>query len=322
MSNVLFNGADVFLSSGGSAVTMARVDRVQDVRVDYQLPRTQVGTIGRFAPLPGQQVINYTPGNVSLNYMMGNKDVPRNLGILNSTGVAVQIGQGTTVPTWGARNIQIKNAPVTTTNYAGQWDVVTGVLKSFSLQGSVGDAVRGSFSLEALDVRQVPNTSAREIPTYSGQLVTPENENLGGTITFEGLGYSGLLVQSFNFQLTFDHAQTFCIGTKYPEKRTTSAAAALTLSAFISGGVNNQLTSLTGFDIGTPIAGTCVLSLQPACSAETPLLITATNPYLLSQNIGVQVGNFTQIDIGLGIPLSIIPFECTGGALPSNVTMT
>lgn len=319
-SNIFFNGADLFLSSGASATAFSRVDRVQDVRLDYQIPRTQVSTIGRFAPLPGQQVINYTPANISVNYLMGNKDVPRNLGILNSTGVAVQIGHGTTVPTWGARNFQIRNAPVTTTNYAGQWDVATGVVKSFSLQGSVGDAVRGSFAAEAIDVRQVANTSAREIPTYSGQLVTPENQSLTG-ISFTGLGYSGLLVQSFSFQLTFDHAQTFVLGSKYPEKRVTSATAALQLSAFISGGVSNGLTSLTGFDIGAPLGGQYVLTLQPACSAEAPLTVTFTNPYLLNQSIGVQVGNFTSIDLSVGCPLSVIPFECTGGALASNVTM-
>lgn len=321
MSNVFYNGGDLFMSSGASTVTVARVDRVQDVRVDYQIPRAQVAVIGRFAPLEGQQVINYTPGNMSVTYMMGNKDVPRNLGLLNTTGVAVQIGQGTTVADWGARNYQLRNAPVTTTAYAGEWDVTTGVLKSFNLQGSVGDAVRGTFSVEALDVRQVANVSARTVPSYSGQLVTPENQALTG-ISFAGLGYSGLLVQSFGFQLTFDHAQTFTIGSKYPEKRVTSATAALQISAFISGGVSSALTSLTGFDIGTPMGGQYVLTLQPACGAEAALTIAVTNPYLLSQSIGVQVGNFTQVEISLGTPLSIIAGETTAGALPSNVTMT
>ena len=322
MSNVLFNGAELFMSSGASASVFARVDRVQDVRVNYQIPRAQVGVLGRFSPLPGQPVINYTPGSLTANYTMGNKDVPRNLGLLNTTGVAVQIGQGTTVADWGARSFQLRNAPnAYTPVYAGQWDISTGVLKSFSLQGGVGEAVRGSFSVEALDVRQVANTTARTIPTYSGQLVTPENQTLTG-LSFAGLGYNGLLVQSFSFQLTFDHAQTFNLGTKYPEKRMTSAAAVLQISAFISGSVSNQLTSLTGFDPGSPLAGQYVLTLQPACGPEPAMTIATTNPYLLSQSIGVQVGNFTQIEISMGAPLSIIPFECTGGSQPSNVVIT
>jgi hypothetical protein len=319
--NVFYQGAELWMSSGASATTFARVDRVQNVRASYQIPRAAQSTIGRFAPLPGQQVINYTPVTMSADYAMGNKDVPRNLGLLNSTGIMVQIGQGTTVPDWGARSFQIRNAPVNTTTYAGQTDIVTGVLKAFSLQGGVGDAVRGSFSVEAIDQRQVVNGAARDIPTYSGQLVTPQNQTLTG-LSFAGLGYSGLLVQSFGFQLTIDHAQTFTIGAKYPEKRVTSATATLQISAFVSGGFSNQLTSLTGFDVGTALQGQYVLGLQPACGAEAAMTIAMTNPYLLSQSLGVQVGSFTQIDLSLGVPLSIIPFECTGGASPCNVTLT
>lgn len=320
-ANILFNGGELFMSSGASATAIARVDRVTNVQISYQIPRAQTSTIGRMAPLQSQQVINYTPVGLSVDYMMGNKDVPRNLGLLNITGVAVQIGGGTTVSDWGARNYEVRNAPNTADpRYAGQYDIPTGVLKSFSLQGGVGEAVRGTFSIEALDCRQVNNTTTRGVPTYSGQLVTPQNQVLTG-LSFVGLGYSGLLVQGFSYQLTFDHAQTFTIGTKYPEKRMTSAAAVLQLSAFVSGGMSNQLTSLTGFDNGTPLAGQYVLTLQPACSAESPLVITLTNPYLLSQSIGIPVGTFTQIDMSLGCPLSFVPAECTGGALPSNVTM-
>ncbi len=321
MSNVFYNGGELFMSTGASATAFARVDRVQGVDIQYQIPRTQVGVIGRFAPLPGQPVINYTPGTMSVSFSYGNKDVPRLLGILNTTGVAVQIGQGTTVADWGARSFQLRNAPTTTTTYAGEWDIVTGVLKSFSLAGSIGDAVRGQFSVEALDVRQVANVAARTVPSYSGQLVTPENQTLTG-LSFAGIGYSGLLVQSFNCQFTFDHAQTFTIGTKYPEKRMTSAAAVLSISAFISGGVTNQLTSLTGLDLGSPLAGQYALSLQPACGPEPATTVTFTNPYLLSQSIGVQVGNFTQINVAMGVPLSIIAAETTAGDQPSNVTIT
>ena len=281
------------MSSGASATTFAKVDRVQDVQVDTTLPRVQTSVIGRFKPLNDQPVINYTPTNLSVNYVKGNKDVERNLGLLNSTGIGVQIGQGTTVPDWGARSFQIMNVPTygagQSLQYAGQWDVVTGILKSFSLQGSVGEAVKGSFSIEALDLRQVANTSARTIPNYSGNLIKPQNVTLTG-IDFTGFGLTGLLIQSFSFQASFDHAQTFQLGSQYPERRVTSIGASLQVVGFMDG-ASNALTSMTGYDLGSPYNGQYVLTLQPSCGPEPATTITLNQPYLTSQSMGVQVGN-------------------------------
>jgi len=143
MSNVYFQGADLYMSSGASATTTVKVERVQDVQVEFSIPRVQTSTIGRFKPLNDQPVVNYTPANMSVSFTKGSKDIERNLGLLNTTGIGVQIGQGTDVADWGARNYSIMNVPMYGTNqtlqYAGQWDVVSGVLKSFSLQGGVGE---------------------------------------------------------------------------------------------------------------------------------------------------------------------------------------
>lgn len=309
------------MSSGTANGAYARVDRVQDVRAEYQLPRTTVSVLGRFAPLPGQPVINYTDVQGTVNYTKGNKDVERNLGLLNTTGVMVQIAQNTDVTTWGARNYLIRNAPVDSTTYAGQWELVTGVLRSFSLNGSVGDAVRGTFSVEGLDLRQSALTSTRSIPNYSGQLITPENQSLTG-INFTGFGYTGLTVQNFTFQLSLNYAKTHRIGSKYPEKRLTEAGATLQINGFMEGH-SNTLPSISGFDLGSPIAGQYVLRLQPACGPEPATTITMINPYLTSHSIGMQVGNFTEVNLGFACPLSIIPAECiaSGNAQNSNVTI-
>jgi hypothetical protein len=324
MPNIYFQGAELFMSSGASATAFAKVDRVQDIQVDSSLPRVQTSVIGRFKPLNDQPIINYTPTSLSVNYTKGNKDVERNLGILNSTGIGVQIGQGTTVPDWGARSFQIMNVPTygagQSLQYAGQWDVVTGILKSFSLQGSVGEAVKGSFNMDALDLRQVANTAGRTIPNYSGNLIKPQNVTLAG-IDFTGFGLTGLMIQSFSFQASFDHAQTFQLGTQYPERRVTSIGASLQVVGFMEGS-SNALTSLTGYDLGSPYNGQYVLTLQPSCGPEPATTITLTQPYLTSQSLGVQVGNFTQVTLNFAVPVSVVPFEATGAGMGSNVTIT
>lgn len=320
MPNVYFQGAELFMSTGASATAVAKVDRIQDVSWNFQIPRTQTSVIGRFNPLADQPVINYTPTSLSVNYTKGNKDVERCFGLLNTTGVGVQIGQGTTVADWGARSFQQMNVPTyagTALAYAGQWDIVSGVLKSFSLQGSVGEAVKGSFSVEALDLRQVANTSARTVPNYSGNLIKPAGVTITG-INFTGFGFTGLVLQSFSFQLAFDHAQTFQLGTQYPERRVSAIGATLQLGGFMEG-ASNALTSLTGYDLGSPLPGQYVLSLQPSCGPEPTTTITLTQPYLSSQSLGAQIGSMNQVSLGFALPCSVVPSEATAGC---NVTIT
>lgn len=324
MPNVYFQGAELFMSSGASATTVAKVDRVQDIQVDVSIPRVQTHVIGRFKPLNDQPVVNYTPASLSVSYTKGNKDVERNLGLLNSTGIGVQIGQGTDVADWGARDYQVMNVPTygaaQSLAYAGQWNVVSGILKSFSLQGSVGEPVKGSFSVEALDLRQVTNNSARAVPNYSGNLIKPQNVSITG-INFTGLGFTGLTLQSFSFGVSFDHAQTFRLGSQYPERRVTNVGATLQVVGFMEG-ASNALTSMTGYDNGQALDGQYVLSLQPSCGGEPATTITLSQPYLTSQSMGVQVGSFTQTSLSFAVPVSVVAFEATGAGQGSNVTIT
>ncbi len=305
------------MSSGIVNDTYALIQRATNVSCAFQPPRTQQKVIGRMLPLNQQPVLNYTPATLSVNYTMGNKDVPRCFGLLNTTGLLVQIGQNTQVTDWGARSFQIYNVPINATNYAGQWNVVTGILKTFSLQGSVGGAVDGSFSVEALDRQQVANNSARTIPNYSGVVVKSENMVLTG-INFTGLGFSGLTIQSFNFQTSINHAATFQIGTQYPVRRITDGVATLQIVGFMEG-VTNTVDSLNTYAAGNALTGTFVLALTPSCSNEPPLTITMVSPYLDSQTVGTQVGNYTEVSLGFSIPLTTVAAETSLG---SNVTLT
>ncbi len=317
---LFFQGAEIAMSSGTTDGVFSLVQRVQSINTSYQIPRTNTNVIGRMKPLNERYVVNYTPVSLSCNYTKGNKDVERNLGLLNTTGVAIQIGQNTQVTNWGARNFQIYNAPINSPNYAGQWNVVTGILKTFSLAGSVGGVVEGSFNVEALDLQQVANNTARTIPLYSGQVIKSENISITG-IDFTGLGFSGLTIQSFNFQINLNHAATFEIGTQFPKRRITDGTAALQIVGFMEG-VTNTITSLNTYACGSFITGTYVLGLTPGCSSEPATNITMVYPYLESQSVGTQVGNYTQIDLSFLVPLTTVPMEATGAGYGSNVTIT
>lgn len=317
-TTLFFQGAEIAMSSGVANETYARIQRVQNIDVNYQIPRTETRVLGRFKPLNERYVLNYTPVNLSVNYTEGNKDVERNLGLLNTTGVLVQIGQNTEVSNWGARSFQIYNAPINATNYAGQWNVLSGVVKSFSLAGSVGGVVDGSFVVEGTDLQQVAYNAARTVPTYSGQVIKSENVTITG-INFTGLGFSGLTVQSFNFNININHAATFRMGTRLPERRITDGTATLDLVGFMEG-VTNTVTGLSIYDGGTPITGTYVLSLQPSCAGnEPPTVITLVQPYLKRQSLGTQIGNYTTVNLGFSIPLTCVAAEA---ALGSNVMIT
>lgn len=308
------------MSSGVVNDTYATVQRVQSIAVNLQLPRTEQRVLGRFKPLNDRPVLNYTPVSLSVSYNEGNKDVERNLGLLNPTGLLVQIGQNTDVTNWGARSFKIYNAPINSQTYAGQWNVVTGVLKSFSLAGSVGGVVEGSFTVQAIDFQQVANNSARTVPSYSGQVVKSENISITG-INFTGLGLSGLTTQSFSFQTNINHGETFQLGTKYPTRRITDGTATLQLVGYMEG-TTNTVTTLSGYDNGAALNGTYVLALTPNCNSEPATTITLVNPYLESMSFGARVGAYTEINLGFSIPLTTVPVEATGAGYGSNVTIT
>lgn len=322
MANIFFNGLIANMSSGNTLGVYAPIDRTQSVRVEYQIPRANIYTLGRFKPLPDRPVINYTPVTMSVDYIKGDKNVETCLGILNSTGVATLIGNGTKVTDWGCRTYPCYLAPVSQPNNVGEYDVVSGVLKSWGIQGTVNEPVRASFSVDALDLQQVVNNNAKTTPNYSGQLIRFQDSTLTG-IDFTGLGYSGLIIQSFSFNTSFSYASDFQIGKQYPARRMTEASASLQLSAYIDG-VTSTVTGLNVFSCGSPLSGIYTLTLQPSCAGnQAPTVINLYYPYLESQSFGAQVGNFIQISLAFSIPLTISAYEATGLAgLNSNCTIT
>ncbi len=305
------------MSSGIVNDVYAPIQRLQNVTVAFQVPRTETRVLGRFAPLNLRPVLNYTPVNLSVNWTEGNKDVERMAGLLNPNGILTQIAQNTEVTNWGARSFKVYNAPVNSTTYAGQWNVVTGVLKTYSVAGSVGGVVEGSMSFEALDLQQVANGNPRTIPNYSGQVIKSENMTLTG-INFTGFGLSGLTIQSFQFQTSINHSATFRIGTKFPEKRITDATATLQVVGYMEGSTST-MGGLSAYDCGAPVTGTYVLSLTPGCSTEPAMNISMVSPYLESFNLGAQVGSYNEVTIGMSVPLTIVTAEAVSG---SNVTIT
>lgn len=321
MPNVFFNGMLSNMSSGNTLGVYAPIDRVQSVRVDYQIPRNNLQVLGRFKYLPDRSVINYTPVTMSVDYIKGDKNVETCLGILNSTGLATLIGNGTRVDDWGARTYPCYLAPVSSPTNVGEYDVVSGVLKSFQLQGSINEPVRGSFSVEGLDLQQVPNNAPKVTPNYSGNLIRSQDVVLTG-MDFTGLGFSGLIIQSFGFAASFGYASDFQLGRKYPVRRMIQANSSLSISAYIDG-TTNTVPTLGQYDCGTYISGTYVFTLQPSCAGnQAPTVITMQNPYLESQSLGVQVGSFISVQLQFSLPLTIVPFEATGYGYGPNCTIT
>jgi hypothetical protein len=141
-------------------------------------------------------------------------------------------------------------------------------------------------------------------------------------VNFTGLGYSGLIIQSFAFNTSFTYSSNFKLGDKYPARRMTEATASLQLSAYIDG-TTNTVTGLGMYDCGSALSGQYVFSLQPMCVGnQAPTVITMTNPYLEAQSFGAQVGSFIQVQLSFSVPLTVVPFEATGFAMGSNCTIT
>lgn len=318
MSNIFFQGAEVWVSSGSEGSSYMRLPRVQGIGAGFQIPRVTIPVMGRFKPLAERPVINFTPVPLSIEYIKGDKAFEDNLGLTNATGVGVALGaaDSNSVAGFGCRNFQIRLAPHTSPNYAGQINVLSGVLTSFSLGGSIGDPVKGAVAFECLDWQQVTNTGVRSDITYSANLIKSENIILSG-IGFSGLGITNLIIQNFKLDVTFGRVATIRMGNKYPERPITDVHANLSIQGFLEG-INTDITSLTGYDCGTALANPIQLTLSPSCSSEAATVITMTNPYLDSQQFGAQVGNFISVDMSFSCPISTIATEAQTG---SNLTI-
>lgn len=294
---------------------MQPVPRVTSVKVDYSIPRANVMVLNRGKPLENRPVIGYTPVGASVDYYHADSQVTQMLGICNTSGVCQAITDTKAASAGlGIRSMQVLFAPTASASYNGLLDLKSGVLTSYSLQGSVGDPVRGSFALAFLDMSGSVNTTARDTSNTAANLVKPAGQNLTG-LQFTGYGLTGMTIQSFAFSVGFGRAAVTQIGSKFPTERPlTDVAASLSVVAFFDG-INNSVTGLSVFDCGQPSVGTVGLTMSTDCGGGSPQTITMKNPYLDSLSIDSAVGGFSTVNISLSLPIGPNPLETSDGSV-------
>lgn len=317
-----YSAGQVYIESGllGSS-TMAAVQLITSAKADFSPPRTNVMTWGRGKPLEQRPVVNYTPANGSFDFLKRDNMIEQCLGIINPTGIAALITDTrAATATYGIRSMQVYFAPTSSTNYNGLLDLRSGVLTSYTLQGGVSDGVRGSFGMQFLNMSGSVNTTARATTNYAVGLVKPEGQFLTGlgsatNLQLTGFGITGVTIQSFSFNVGFQHASIQQLGQQYPiERPLTDVQASLQINGFFEG-INNSLTGLNIFACGYPAYGTVALTMTPSCVPVSPSTVTIINPYLDSWSVDGQAGGFSTFSMSFSMPLGPNPNENTDGSV-------
>lgn len=299
---------------------MVPLQMVTNVSIQPSIPRANVNVLNRGKPLENRPVINYSPIEASVDFTRNGPYIEQCLGLLNSTGVTTSIiDTRGTIGSFGVRDLSVAYAPTNSTNYNGQYDLKSGVLTSYSLQGGVTEPVRGSFGLQFLTMSGFSTSAARDSTNYTAGLIKPENQSLvglgGGTsLMLTGFGFTGITVQSFSFSLGLNHATVHELGKKFPiERPLTDANASLQCQGFFEG-LNSSMTGLQMFDCGAPAYGTIALTMTPSCSSAPSSTITMINPYLDGFTVNGQVGGFSTFSMAFSMPLGPNPNETTDGS--------
>ena len=295
--------------------SMQPLQRVTNVKIGTQIPRQNTDVLNRGKPLEQRQVINYSPVDVTFDLFKSDNSLEIMLGLINPNGIVTNIHDtnGLTA-TYGIRSSQVYYAPTTSTNYNGLYDLKSGVITSYGLQGTINEAMRQSIGMQYLDMSGSVNTTARDSSNYTAALVNPANIQLTG-IQFTGYGVTGMNVQSFSFGVSFGRVAVMQLGTKFPVRRQlTSVVASLQVQGFIEG-LNNSFTGLSQYDCGTPTYGTVGLTMTPLCGLTSPASITMINPYLESFSTDAQVGGFTTFSASFSLPIGPNPNETTDGSV-------
>ena len=312
----MYQAGQVRLSSGLAGTAMGAVERVQNVRIDANLPRVNVGAMNRSKPLSQRPVVNYTPVDFSFDFVKSNNSVETMLGLINNTGVTTQLtdarGLGNS---WAVRDAQVFFAPTAASTYNGLLDLKSGVLTSYSIQGSVNEPVRASVSMQFLNVSGSVNTTTRDTTDYGAKIVRPDGQYLTG-ILFTGYGITGVTIQSYSLGVGFNRTQVFQLGSSpFPVDRPmTEANATLQVQGYFEG-VNNSLTGLSQYSCGDPTYGNVYLTLLSSCGSAGQATYTMTNPYLDSQSVEGQVGGFSTCSFSFSLPLPLNPTETSDGSV-------
>lgn len=310
-----YSAGQVKLESGllNSSV-MQNMNRVTNVRIGYNIPRANVTVLNRGKPLEQRPVINYIPVDATIDFYKSDNSIEQMLGLVNPTGIAKAITDTSpATATYGIRSAQVYYAPTTSTNYNGLIDLKSGVLNTYTLQGSINEPMKGTIGLQFLDMSGSVNTTARDTSNYVAGIVKPENVSLTG-IQFTGLGLTGVNIQSFSLSVSFSRTSVMQLGSKYPIQRPlTDVQGTLQVQGFIEG-LNNSLTGLSPLCAGLPIYGVVGLTMSPSCSTASPSSIIAANPYLDNYDISAQAGNFSTISLSFSFPLGPNPNETGDGS--------
>lgn len=316
-----FAAGQIYLESGLLySSTMQAVQRVTNAKIDYNVPRANVTVLNRGKPLHERPVINYTPVDASFDFLKSDTMIEQSLGLINPTGVVALITdtRGATA-TYGIRSMQVYYAPTTSTNYNGLYDLKSGVLTSYTLQGGVTEPIRGSFSLQFVDMSGSVNVTSRVSTNYSPSPILPAGQSLTGfastsTLSLTGLGLTGTTIQSFSFNLGLNHASIMQLGQKFPiERPLTDVNASLQCQGYFEG-INNSFTGLTMLDCGGP-AGAVGLTMTPSCGTNSPSSILMRGCYLDSFSSDAQVGNFTTFAASFSMPIGPNPLETGDGSV-------
>jgi hypothetical protein len=314
----IYQGGQVKLSSGLAGTFMGAVERVQNVKIDVNLPRVNVGVMNKSKPLSQRPIINYTPVDFSFDFVKSNISIETMLGLVNTTGITAGMTDARTLGnSFAVRNAQVYFAPTASNTYNGLLDLKSGVLTNYSIQGSISEPVRGSVGMQFFDMSGSINNTARDSTAYGAQIVKPEGTYLTG-ILFTGYGITGVNIQSFSLGVGFNRTQVFQLGgTPFPVDRPmTEATATLQVQGYFEG-VNNSMTGLSQYSCGDPTYGNVYLTLLSSCSSAGPTTYTMVNPYLDSQSLDGQVGGFSTCSFSFSLPLPINPSDTADGSLLS-----
>lgn len=295
--------------------TMAQVRGVTTVRMDAQVSYTDVRVMDRGKPLEQRPIMNYVPINLSFDKYKQDNSLEQMLGLINSTGLLANIYDTTsTSATYGIRSMQMLLAPMSSQNYNSLYDIKSGVLTSYSVQGSVSEPIRQSVAFQCLYVSGSPFFGQRDPTNYASSIVRPEGQNLTG-IQFTGMGITGFNIQSFSFGVNFTRTTIMQLNSRYPTSRPiTDCVATLQVQGYFDG-LNNSFSGFNGIvnGQGTPIYGTVGLTMLPANAS--PCTITSINPYWTNLSINGQVGGFTTASISLEMPIGPNYLETGDGSV-------
>jgi hypothetical protein len=310
-----YSAGTIYLESGNSYANYQPMEGVTSLSVNYSIPRANVNVLNRGKPLAKRPVINYTPVDVSIDYYKMNSMVEASLGLINPISVTTNLVETKSGPNYAVKGLRIYYAPTSSTIYNGFLDIKSGVMTSYSVQGSVGEPVRGNITMQCLDMSGNYNGETRDNTDNVASLVKPENISLTG-IHFTGVGITGATIQSFSFSLGVGRTQVQQLGLKYPiERPLTDVSASIQVQGFYEG-INNSFSSLESHSCGDPMPGEVKLTMTQSCLSSSPsTVINVVRPYFDSFSSESQAGGFTTFSLSLSAPIGPNPNEISDGSV-------